>query len=88
MTDIFLENSAGTFLTEGIYFLTGKANKKAIFLFVFIDVFHNVRHGHRDGMRLIAASRLNCSVTARCCCNVDTIISITAVSDRPMLNVN
>ena len=39
------------------------------------------------GTRFIAASRLNCSVTARCCCNVETIMSITAVSDRPMLNV-
>lgn len=39
------------------------------------------------GIRLIAASLLNCSVTARCCCNVETIMSITAVSDRPMLNV-
>lgn len=37
------------------------------------------------GMRLMAASRRSCSVTALCCCNVDTIISITAVSDSPML---
>lgn len=37
------------------------------------------------GIRLIEASLLSCSVTARCCCKVDTIMSITAVSDRPML---
>lgn len=38
------------------------------------------------GVLLIAASRRSCSVTALCCCNVDTTMSINAVSERPMLN--
>lgn len=37
------------------------------------------------GTRWIAASRLNCSVMARCCWRFEAMMSITAVSDSPML---
>lgn len=36
-------------------------------------------------IRLIAASRRSCSVIWRCCCKLEIIMSITAVSDRPIL---
>ena len=36
-------------------------------------------------MRLIAASRRSCSVIWRCCCKLEIIMSITAVSDRPIV---
>uniref|UniRef100_A0A2M4D200 Putative secreted protein n=1 Tax=Anopheles darlingi TaxID=43151 RepID=A0A2M4D200_ANODA len=38
-------------------------------------------------MRWIAASRRSCSVIALCCCRFEAIISITAVSDNPIVNV-
>lgn len=37
-------------------------------------------------IRWMAASRRSCSVIARCCCRFEAIISITAVSDSPMVN--
>lgn len=36
-------------------------------------------------MRLMAASRRSCSVTARCCCKFEITMSINAVSERPMV---
>lgn len=37
------------------------------------------------GTRWIEASRLNCSVMARCCWRFEAMMSITAVSDSPMV---
>lgn len=37
-------------------------------------------------IRLMAASLLSCSVTCRCWCKLDIIMSMTAVSDRPIFN--
>ncbi|KAE9536607.1 hypothetical protein AGLY_007009 [Aphis glycines] len=38
------------------------------------------------GIRFTAASRRSCSVICRCCCRLEIIMSMTAVSDRPIFD--